>query len=203
MITSLLTQSNRVFLFVLAIPVFAGSSAPGIKNFHQLNEQVYRGAQPTDEGLQYLAKIGVKTVIDLREADERAQAEESVVTAAGMKYINVPMTGLTPPTQSEITRILEILEDETAGAVFVHCKQGVDRTGAVIAAYRIDHDHWDNARALSEAKSEGMGFFQHPRESFIRDFQARTIEPKTGGRVTADALTVNPQNAVSNSTAVR
>ena len=204
MITSLLTQSNRVFLFALAIPAFAGSSlAPGIKNFHQLNEHVYRGAQPTDEGLQYLAKIGVKTVIDLREADERAQAEESVVTAAGMKYVNVPMTGLTPPTQSEITRILEILEDETGGAVFVHCKQGVDRTGAVIAAYRIDHDHWDNARALSEAKSDGMGTFQFPRQNFIRDFQARTIEAKTGGRTTADALTVNPQNAVSNSPAAR
>lgn len=202
MITSLLTQSNRVFLFALAIPAFAGSaSAPGIKNFHQLNEHVYRGAQPTDEGLQYLAKIGVKTVIDLREADERAQAEESVVTAAGMKYVNVPMTGLTPPTESEITRILGILEDETAGAVFVHCKQGVDRTGAVMAAYRIDHDHWDNAHALSEAKSDGMGFFQHPRESFIRDFQARTIE--TGVKATADALAVSPQNAVSNSPAVR
>jgi len=120
-----------------------------------------------------------------------------------MKYVNVPMTGLTPPTQAEIARILEMLEDETAGAVFVHCKQGADRTGAVMAAYRIDHDHWDNARALSEAKSDGMGFFQRPRESFIRDFQARTIEAKTGGRATADTLTVNSQNAVSNSTAVR
>jgi tyrosine-protein phosphatase SIW14 len=195
MITSLLAQSNRFFLFALAIPAFAGSSsAPGIKNFHQLNEHVYRGAQPTDEGLQYLAKIGVKTVIDLREADERAQAEESVVTAAGMKYVNVPMTGLTPPTEPEITRILEILEDETGGAVFVHCRQGVDRTGAVMAAYRIDHDHWDNASALSEAKSEGMGMFQFPRQNFVRDFQARTIEAKTGVKATADALTVNPQN---------
>jgi len=202
-ITSLLTQSNRVFLFALAIPVFAGSSAPGIKNFHQLNEHVYRGAQPTDEGLQYLAKIGVKTVIDLRETDERAQAEESVVTAAGMKYVNVPMTGLTPPTEQEITRILGILEDETAGGVFVHCKQGADRTGAVMAAYRIDHDHWDNARALSEAKSEGMGFFQHPRASFIRGFQARTIEAKAGVKAPADALTINPQNAVLNSPAAR
>jgi len=153
-ITSLLTKSKRVFLFALAIPVFAGSSsAPGIKNFHQLNEHVYRGAQPTDEGFQYLAKMGVKTVIDLREADERSQAEEAVVTAAGMKYVNVPMTGLTPPTEPEITRILGILEDDSAGAVFVHCQRGADRTGAVIAAYRIDHEHWDNARALSEAKS--------------------------------------------------
>src|SRR5258708_2570926 len=198
-----ISKRSRILLFALTIPAFAGSSAPGIKNFHQVNEHVYRGAQPADEGFQYLAKIGVKTVIDLREADERAQAEESVVTAAGMKYVNVPMTGLTPPTESEITRILGILEGEGTGAVFLHCKQGVDRTGAVIGAYRIDHDHWDNARALSEAKSDGMGTFQFPRQNFIRTFQARAIEAKPVGRATADVLTVNPQNAVSNSPAAR
>src|SRR5260370_5304294 len=147
--TSLLSNRSRILLFALAIPAFEGYSAPGIKNLHQLNEHVYRGAQPTDEGFQYLAKMGVKTVIDLREADERSQAEEGVVTAAGMKYVNVPMTGLTPPTEPQITRILGILEDDGAGADFVHCQRGADRTGAVLAAYRIDHDNWDNAQALS------------------------------------------------------
>ena len=83
-------------LFVLALPAFAGSSVPGIKKFYQVDEHVYRGAQPTDEGLKYLAKTGIETVIDLREADERSRAEERVVRAMGMKYINVPMTGLTP-----------------------------------------------------------------------------------------------------------
>jgi tyrosine-protein phosphatase SIW14 len=178
--TSLLSNRYRVLLVALAIPVFGGSSsAPGIKNFHQVDEHVYRGAQPAGEGFQYLAKIGVKTVIDLRETDERAQAEESAVTAAGMKYVNVPMTGLTPPTDAEIAKLLAILEDGGTGGVFVHCKQGVDRTGAVIAAYRIDHDHWDNGRALSEAKSVGMGSFQFPRQNFIRGFQPRALEAKT------------------------
>ena len=176
--TSLLSMRTPLFVFALVLPAFAGSSASGIKNFHQVNEHVYRGAQPTDEGFQYLAKIGVKTVIDLREADDRATQEESAVTAAGMKYVNVPMTGLTPPTDAEITKILAILEDNTAGPAFVHCKRGADRTGAVIGAYRIDHDHWDSARALQEAKSDGMSFFQFPRQAFIRDFQARTIEAK-------------------------
>jgi tyrosine-protein phosphatase SIW14 len=204
---SLLSKHSRIVLFALAIPAFAGSSAPGIKNFHQVNEHVYRGAQPAGQGFQYLAKIGVKTVIDLREADERSQADESAVAAAGMKYVNVPMTGLTPPTESDITRILGILEDASGGAVFVHCRRGADRTGAVIAAYRIDHDHWDNARALSEAKSDGMGSFQFPRRSYIRDFQPRTIEAKTGAKTTSttsampDAVGVSPQNAVSNSPA--
>src|SRR5260370_23033491 len=100
----------RFFLFALVVPAFAGSSVEGIHNFYKVDEHVYRGAQPTNEGFEYLAKIGVKTVMDLRGAGEGRRDEESVVTAAGMKYINVPMTGLTPPTEAEITKILAILE---------------------------------------------------------------------------------------------
>jgi tyrosine-protein phosphatase SIW14 len=169
--------SNVFLTFALALPVFA-ESAPGIENFHQVDAHVYRGAQPTEEGIQYLAKVGVKTVIDLRAADGRSRKEEQLVIAAGMKYINVPMSGLTPPTQAEIGRILEVLENDSAGGVFVHCKRGADRTGAVIASYRIDHDGWDNPRALSEAMADGMSFFQLPRQSYIRAFQARKTEAK-------------------------
>lgn len=187
--TTLLSSRSRILVFALAIPAFAGSAAPGIQNFHQVNEHVYRGAQPTDEGFQYLAKIGVKTVIDLREADDRAQGEQASVTAAGMKYVNVPMTGLTPPTEAEIGKILSILEDEKTGPVFVHCKRGADRTGAVIGAYRIDHDHWDNGRALEEAKSDGMSPFQGPRKGFIREFQPRPVEASAAAAAPASAST--------------
>ena len=202
----LASSRSRIFLFALALPAFAGSSVPGIKNFHQVDEHVYRGAQPTDAGFKYLAKIGVETVIDLRDADERSRAEEKVVTAAGMKYVNAPMTGLTPPSEAEIAKILRILESDRKGAVFVHCKRGADRTGAVIASYRIDHDHWDNRRALSEAMERGMSFFQFPRQSYIRAFRPRTIETRTAAAptaATADALAVDPHTDVSSPLAVR
>src|ERR1700693_3084833 len=179
--SSLPSICKRVLTFALALPVFAGSTVPGIQNFQQVDSHVYRGAQPTEEGFKYLANAGVKTVIDLRETDGRSRKEEQAVTAAGMKYINVPMTGLTPPTEAEIRRILNILENDVAGAVFVHCKRGADRTGAVIASYRIDHDGWDSARALSEAKAQGMSFFQLPRQEYIRAFQARKLEAKDAG----------------------
>ena len=169
----------RVLLFASALPAFAGSSSHGIKNFYQVDRNVYRGAQPDDAGFNYLAQIGVRTVIDLREADGRSKAEEAVVRAAGMKYVNVPMTGLTPPTRSEITTILRLLENDKSGPVFVHCKRGADRTGAVIASYRIDHDRWDNARALKEAMDRGMSFFQFPRQSYIRNFDPLTVDAKT------------------------
>jgi protein tyrosine/serine phosphatase len=150
------------------------ASAPGINNFYQIDNQVYRGAQPTAEGFHYLATLGVKVVLDLREHDSRAVAEERTVTAAGMRYINVPMTGMTPPTDSEVKTILALLEDETAGPVFVHCKRGADRTGAVIASYRIDHDKWDGKKALQEAMADHMSGFQFQRQKFIKTFQGRT-----------------------------
>ena len=118
--------------------------------------------------------------MDLRENGGRASGEKQLVTSLGMRYVNVPMSRLNPPTEAEIRRILALLEDATAGPVFVHCLRGADRTGAVVAAYRIDHDHWDNSRALKEALSLGMSFFQLPRQNFIRKFRPLTNrdEPK-------------------------
>jgi protein tyrosine phosphatase (PTP) superfamily phosphohydrolase (DUF442 family) len=204
--------SRRYFLLlVLAWPALADSSADsspqGIKNFYQVDPHVYRGAQPSEDGFQYLAKLGVKTVIDLREADQRSKAEETAVTAAGMRYVNVPMTGLAAPTDAEIGRILGILEGD-GGTVFVHCKRGADRTGVVIASYRIDRDGWNNADALSEAKARGMAPFQFPRMSYIRAFRPRTLEAKTGAPGTmattaSDPTTVDPSGIASSPAAVR
>jgi hypothetical protein len=85
------------------------------------------------------------------------------------------MSGLTPPTHAQISQILPLLEDNTRGAIFMHCKRGADRTGSVIAAYRIDHNHWSNVRALAEAMSHGMSIFQIPRQGYILAFEPRTI----------------------------
>jgi tyrosine-protein phosphatase SIW14 len=163
-----------IALLILGFPALSVSAtAPGINNFIQVDRQVFRGAQPTDEGFRYLATLGVRVVVDLREHDNRSLAEQTVVTSAGMRYVNVPMTGMTPPAQAEIKLILSLLEDPAAGPVFVHCKRGADRTGAVVAAYRIDHDKWDNARALKEAFANGMSRLQFPRQAFIRTFESK------------------------------
>jgi len=175
-----LASRRLIALFIAGLPVFAGS-VPGINNFDQVDAHVYRGAQPTGEGFRYIARLGVKTVIDLREPGDRSRAEERVVTGAGMRYVNVPMTGLTPPTEAEIAKILAILEDGATGPVFVHCWRGADRTGAVIAAYHIDHDRWDNARALKDAKAHRMAFFQFPRQNYIKSFRPRTVDARVTG----------------------
>jgi len=82
-------------VLVLAVPFCAcGAAAPGVPNFHQVNERIYRGAQPKGEGWDCLAKLGVKTVVDLRrESEHSCKAEQRAVEAAGMHYVNVPLSG--------------------------------------------------------------------------------------------------------------
>jgi len=108
-----------------------------------------------------------------------------------MKYANVPMTGLTPPTIAEITRILAIMGGSSDEPVFVHCKRGADRTGAVIAAYHINYQGWDNARALKDAKAHKMSSLQFPRQSYIKNFRplARDAKALTATSATAAATT--------------
>jgi protein-tyrosine phosphatase len=78
-----------------------------------------------------------------------------------------------------------MLEDGATGPIFVHCKRGADRTGAVIAAYHIDHDKWDNARALQDAKAHSMSASQFPRQRYIQDFRSGIVDAK--GMAPADA----------------
>lgn len=181
--------ANRfpIALLAIGLPIFAGS-APGIKNFDRVDAHVYRGAQPTADGFQYLATLGVKTIIDLREAGSRSKAEERLVTGLGMKYVNVPMGGFTPPSEAQINKILALLEDGTTGPIFVHCWRGADRAGTVIAAYHIDHDGWDNARALQDAKVHHMSVFQLPRQDYIKNFHARVVDAKATRPAAAASL---------------
>jgi protein tyrosine phosphatase (PTP) superfamily phosphohydrolase (DUF442 family) len=173
------------------------ASIPGVPNFDKVDEHVYRGGQPTDEGFRNLAKLGVKTIVDLRETDERGAAEKSLVTSAGMNYVNVPMTGLTPPTEVEITKILSLLGDGTSGPVFVHCKRGADRTGAVIAVYQINFHKWDNARALKDANAHGMSFFQFPRQRYVMNFRQRSVEASAIAKpADSDAVVADPASAI-------
>lgn len=163
----------------------APSAAPkveGVGNFQKVDDHVYRGAQPTRAGFGSLSKLGIQTVIDLREPGDRSSTERKWVTDAGMHYISVPMYGMATPSNESVLKILGLLEDRGTGPVFVHCKRGADRTGGVIACYRVEHDHWRNDRALAEARSMGMSWFQTAIQSYVRKYQARdltTLAPKT------------------------
>ena len=147
-----------------------GLQAPDIPNFHKVNEHIFRGGQPGGQAWSGLARIGVKIVIDLRREDEHsAAAEAEAVRAAGMYYVNVPLKGVAAPAGDQVGKLLSLLNSQYT--IFVHCKRGADRTGAIIACYRIEHDHWEPRQALSEAKLFGMAWDQFGLKRYVRAFQ--------------------------------
>ena len=172
---------------MLIIPFGLAAAEPiGVPNFHQVSDRIFRGAQPTVEGFQALAKMGIKTIVDLRREASQARAEQQVVEALGMKFLSVPMQ-MGAPTDQQISRVIEEL-NSNAGPVFVHCHGGRDRTGTVIACYRKTHDAWDSQKALDEANLDGMRRDAGMRK-YVRKFASLT---ETSGSVTAGASVTLP-----------
>lgn len=167
----LLTASLVPFSAIAAEP-----AAVGVGNFHRVSRQVYRGAQPTAAGIHSLANLGVKTVIDLRESGKRALWEKKLVESAGMRYINVPLSGIGAPPPAKVKEILALFDDSSSGPVFVHCRRGADRTGTLVACYRIVHDKWDNGKALEEARSLGMHWFEFAMKNYVLSYRPATPE---------------------------
>jgi protein tyrosine/serine phosphatase len=168
---------RRAALLTIVVSLTASSAWAEIRdadlpNFQKVNDNVYRGAQPTDDGFRELAKLGIQTVIDLRQIGEHSQADEQkLVTNLGMRYVSIPMAGMSTPKDDQVTAVLALLKDTTSGPVFVHCKRGADRTGMVVAVYRISEDGWENKKALSEAKSYGMSFLERAIQHYVMDYK--------------------------------
>jgi tyrosine-protein phosphatase SIW14 len=177
---------HRTLVIILALGAVAlAAEVPGVGNFHQINERLYRGAQPTSEGFQSLAKLGIKTVIDLRERDSRSDAEKLVVEKDGMRYVNIPFAGLSAPSDEQVAQVLSLFADPASGPVFIHCLRGADRTGTVVACYRVIHDHWKNQDALAEARSNGMSWLERGMQHYVLSYQAP---------VAASAIAAAPAN---------
>jgi protein tyrosine/serine phosphatase len=141
-----------------------------LPNFGCINANFYRGAQPTEEGIKELARRGIKTIINLRGADKKAQIEENQARNAGIKFINIPLNNWSGPKDADIKQIIALIDSPENQPVFVHCKRGADRTGTVIAVYRITRDSWTAKQAKTEAKTFRFGWWQFRMKDYIEDY---------------------------------
>lgn len=152
-------------------------SVTGIPNFKQVTPTIYRGGQPTVEGLQQLYALGVRTVVNLRNEEILVNKEQQVARSLGMKFINIPLDVFNPPSQQAIQQFLKITDASQSSPVFVHCLHGQDRTGTMVALYRIRREGWKPADAYHEMLACGF------RPGFGR--LAQVVNP---GAPTASAL---------------
>src|SRR5208282_5592467 len=129
------------------------------------NDWLYRGGQPGSDGVRALAELGVRTVISLRWGQRGIETERSSVEAAGMNFVSIRLNYWNLPSQTILDEFLSLLNDPAQRPIFIHCLHGADRTGLLIAIFRIAHDGWTVENAYAEMKQHGFHRFR------IRNFK--------------------------------
>ena len=127
----------------------------GVPNLNQVTPVLFRSAQPDAAGFANLAKsLKIKTVIDLRES----QTDAAYLGASKINAYYVPMNALHITTDEIVAALKLIKAHEGEGPILVHCQHGADRTGVVIAMYRIIYQGWSKQQAIDEMKNGGYNF---------------------------------------------
>lgn len=141
---------------VISTPPHDYSALP---NFHAVHTYLYRGGAPSPRGLAQLKQMGVSAVIDLRRNKQNIEVERILTQQLGLKYISLPM-GNFIPSQNKQAQFFSVVSSAAsnprAGAVFLHCSHGSDRTGFMVAMWRVQHDGWTIAEAAAEMLSSGF-----------------------------------------------
>jgi tyrosine-protein phosphatase SIW14 len=169
----IVTRNIRLAVAAFAISCFAPAQASAqldpkaiqssvdIFNFGRIQDTYYRGALPDEDDVAALARLGVKTVIDLQKDGDEDEA--GLVERAGMKYVRIPMTTRVAPTAEQLAQFLSLVNDPASQPVYVHCKEGRHRTGVMTAVYRMTAHGWNADQAFKEMKDYRFGWdFLHP-----------------------------------------
>ena len=144
-----------------ASPVKANA---GLPNLHRVNAFLYRSAQPSNEGFIFLdtrASLAnsdrpIKTVISLRASNADAQLASA---SSGLRLERIRFNTWHPEDE-DVVKFLRIVTTPALQPVLVHCQHGSDRTGTMVAIYRIAFEGWTKAQATDEMINGGFGF--HP-----------------------------------------
>jgi protein tyrosine/serine phosphatase len=154
-----------------------------IENFARVNDTYFRGGQPEDGDYADLAKLGVKTVINLIGDSDVDAMEQSSVEQHGMRYVRIPMSTRKAPTAQQLETFLSIVSDAQSQPVYVHCVGGRHRTGVMTAVYRMTKDGITGVEAFKEMKRFNFGpDFLHPEfKRFVYEFDAKKPVPAHAG----------------------
>lgn len=150
---------------------------PGLPNFYKVSDDLYRGAQPTTEGMKQLKELGIKTLINLRSI--HSDHDELGDTKLVYEHMNMTTLG---PSNEEVVRFLQIVTDSNSTPVFVHCQHGADRTGTMCAIYRIAVQDWSKDEAIAEMTEGDFGFHRIWMNlvNYIRKLDINEIKQNAG-----------------------
>ncbi len=154
---AVLPESARISERILALP--------GLRNVGRVSPTVYRGAQPSAEGYATLKMMGIRTVINIRK-----KSGKDAVENAGLESVEIPVNSFGSLDNDTIKKIITVIADPSKQPVFIHCRRGKDRTGAVVAAYRMEVDGWSFEQAEEEMQAFGFSRLYYNLKKAVRRY---------------------------------
>lgn len=130
-------------------------------NFHKVTDGVYRCGLISKQAAPLLKELGVKTVVTFDNNLKRVEQERAFLSEQGIKLESIPWSGWDYPDDRVVEQTLTLLDSREAKPIVIHCKHGQERTGVIIASWRISHEHWPVERAYLEMKAHGFRSFQY------------------------------------------
>lgn len=166
---------HQLLLTFLLLPAFALAAPPSpdaaerpapketmqlIKpdaNLYRVDDKLYRSEQLNHDDIATVHQLGIRSVVNLRYFS-RKKDQKIFADSPDVALINHPL--LTWRVQPyEIARVLWTIEQQQkTGAVLVHCYHGADRTGVIVAMYRIVYHGLPIAAAREEMMHERFGY---------------------------------------------
>ena len=122
-----------------------------IENFYQIDDEFFRSGNPSPEAFGELETLGIMEVINLQTYhNDKDEAEGSAV-----KLLRVKMNAHNIK-EDDVIEVLRLIKNRS-GKILVHCKHGSDRTGLIVAMYRIVFQEWSKEDATDELINGGYG----------------------------------------------
>lgn len=154
----------------LKLPIEPVAIKNPFKNLYQVSESFHRSEQPKKKGFTFLQNQGFNTIINLREK------QNDLKYAKGQNFIHVHYPIITwRLNESDILNVMQIIKD-SSGKVLIHCKHGSDRTGCMVAAYRLVFQGWSKERALAELRREEFGYHEFWFPDIVELIQELNVE---------------------------
>ncbi len=127
-------------------------SVEGLSNLYQVSPTLYRGAMPDAAGFDALEEMPIASVLSLRWHADPADATPE----DGPRRLHIPIRTW-DLEEAHVVEFLQLASDPANQPMLVHCKHGADRTGTMVAAYRIVVQGWSKEEALAEMKTKQFG----------------------------------------------
>ncbi|MHC4884961.1 MAG: phosphatase domain-containing putative toxin [Planctomycetota bacterium] len=140
-----------------------------LKNFYKISDKVYRSEQPDKASFPVVERFGIKAVLNLRE--HHSDTDEAKGT--GLTLYRYKLNAATV-SEKQLLTALQFIKN-SSGPILVHCWHGSDRTGVVVAGYRIVFQGWAKGKAIDEFKHGGYGYHKTLYPNLVKLLQGLDV----------------------------